>query len=392
VSLDKFGAGFTVKTVDIGQRLIAGWAAYHGNIDRVDDIIEPEASVKAVSRLKSPADVGVFIGHDLSRLPVGVPVKIEAHPQGLYVETRVFDGPTGDDLLGAARGLQAAGGSLGMSIGYRLHDGKRDRVNGKAIRRITDYSLHEYSFAASQAIANPSALVTGVKIGGSMYTVKEMDGRWHVMKDEKSLADFASEDDARSKVAALKADDGKTHPNALPDSAFLYVQAGGQLDDEGKTVPRTYRHFAYRDAAGDIDAATLRAVLPAIPQAKALGLDTDELGRIYAAGRLALDHHERGVKTFDDRQSDAALDLLSVAYGLIDAVEVLSEQHKALAVVGQTTNNGRRMPTAMREQIEQASKTLAAVAEQALLVEQGKDEEALAAWWQAQFSLLEVAS
>src|SRR5690606_32422564 len=118
------------------------------------------------------------------RLPVGVPVKIEAHPEGLFVETRIFEGPTGDDLLGAARGLRESGGSLGMSIGYRLHDGRRDRVNGKTIRRITDYSLHEYSFAASQAIANPSALVTGVKIGDAMYRVEKQGDRFHVMRDE----------------------------------------------------------------------------------------------------------------------------------------------------------------------------------------------------------------
>lgn len=384
MALDTLGGAFRIKTVDFGSRIISGWAAYHSNIDRVDDIIEPEASVKAVARLKSPADVGVFIGHDLSRLPVGVPVKIEAHPEGLYVETQVFDGPTGDDLLGAARGLKAAGGSLGMSIGYRLHDGRRDRVNGKAIRRITDYSLHEYSFAASQAIANPAALVTGVKIGDAMYTVKQMDGRWHVMRDDKSLADFASEDEARAKVDALKADDGKTvHPNTLPDSAFLYVQPGGQLDDEGRTVPRTYRHFAYRDAAGELDAAALAEAVKTIPSADLSNLGESERQRLYAQARAYLEGQKTALPA-------VSLDLLAVAYRLIDAAHQTDAEHKALAVIGESTNDGRRMRSETREMVSEAAADLTRIAEHAERVAHGEDGKALTDWWAAQFDLLEV--
>ena len=37
--------------------------------------------------------------------------------------------------------------------------------------------------------------------------------------------------------------------NDLPDSAFAYVEAGGKKDDEGKTTPRSLRHFPIHDAA-----------------------------------------------------------------------------------------------------------------------------------------------
>ena len=37
--------------------------------------------------------------------------------------------------------------------------------------------------------------------------------------------------------------------NNLPDSAFAYIQSGGSKDSSGKTVPRSYRHFAIHDAA-----------------------------------------------------------------------------------------------------------------------------------------------
>lgn len=52
----------------------------------------------------------------------------------------------------------------------------------------------------------------------------------------------------------------------LPDSAFLYVEPGGKKDGDGKTVPRSLRHFPVRDAEGDPDAAHIRDALSRIPQ------------------------------------------------------------------------------------------------------------------------------
>src|SRR5215472_16695770 len=37
--------------------------------------------------------------------------------------------------------------------------------------------------------------------------------------------------------------------NDLPDSDFAYIEAGGSKDSEGKTVPRSLRHFPIHDAA-----------------------------------------------------------------------------------------------------------------------------------------------
>jgi HK97 family phage prohead protease len=54
--------------------------------------------------------------------------------------------------------------------------------------------------------------------------------------------------------------------NDLPDSAFLYVE-NGDKDSEGKTVPRSKRHFPYKDASGNVDLAHLRNALARIPQA-----------------------------------------------------------------------------------------------------------------------------
>jgi len=37
--------------------------------------------------------------------------------------------------------------------------------------------------------------------------------------------------------------------NDLPDSAFAYIEPGGKKDEQGKTVPRSKRHFPIHDAA-----------------------------------------------------------------------------------------------------------------------------------------------
>ena len=54
--------------------------------------------------------------------------------------------------------------------------------------------------------------------------------------------------------------------NTLPDSSFLYVEPGGSKDGEGKTTPRSLRHFPYKDASGKVDLPHLRNALARIPQ------------------------------------------------------------------------------------------------------------------------------
>lgn len=65
--------------------------------------------------------------------------------------------------------------------------------------------------------------------------------------------------------------------NDLPDSCFLYISPGGKKDSEGKTVPRSLRHFPYKDASGKIDLPHLRNAIARIPQASISGTLKDSL-------------------------------------------------------------------------------------------------------------------
>lgn len=378
--MDHFGAELQIKSVS-DQRIISGWAAYHSNVDRVADIIEPGASQKAVARLTDPSTVGVLIGHDMSRLPVGVPIKIEARAEGLYTEVKVFDGPTGDDLLGAARGLKAAGRSLGLSIGYRIRDARPDRVNGKAIRRLLDYDLIEFSYASQQAIANDKALVVGVKTGGAMrYGVRKSGDQWVVTKDGEPVGNpYDSEDAAKAAADKLSEDGGgKTHPNQLPDASFLYVAPGGQLDPEGKTVPRGYRHFPFRGADGTLDAEALAVALTEIPQAKVAGLSEKALSGLETRARAFLESAggaER--KTVDvgapEWREGSPLSLRGLGYRVLDLSEKLATDHAAMLVLGDDTKTGERMRPEMRVRVRELAQQLADLVDRAEYVDRNVD-------------------
>jgi len=92
--------------------------------------------------------------------------------------------------------------------------------------------------------------------------------------------------------------------NTLPDSAFLYVESGGKKDEEGKTVPRTLRHFPYKDASGKVDLPHLRNAIARIPQSK-IGLSADQLESLQNKARKILEDENKKVeRKFIDELAD----------------------------------------------------------------------------------------
>lgn len=83
----------------------------------------------------------------------------------------------------------------------------------------------------------------------------------------KELAESILKDDAGEKAVWDTA-----YVNDLPNSAFLFVEPGDD-DASGKRVPRSKRHFPYKDASGKVDMPHLRNAIARIPQSNAPGLD-----------------------------------------------------------------------------------------------------------------------
>jgi hypothetical protein len=79
--------------------------------------------------------------------------------------------------------------------------------------------------------------------------------------------------------------------NDLPDSAFLYIEPGGEKDDEGKTVPRSLRHFPVPDIEH------VRNALARIPQSD---LPADVKARATAKARAMLERMGGSAGKSDD--------------------------------------------------------------------------------------------
>jgi len=63
--------------------------------------------------------------------------------------------------------------------------------------------------------------------------------------------------------------------NDLPDSAFAAIGAGGEKDEQGKTVPRTLRHLPHHNAQGNLDLPHLRAAMARLNQIEPASLQPE---------------------------------------------------------------------------------------------------------------------
>jgi hypothetical protein len=83
--------------------------------------------------------------------------------------------------------------------------------------------------------------------------------------------------------------------NDLPDSAFLYIAAGGDKDEDGKTKPRSLRYFPVRDADGALDVPHARNAIARIPQSNAPGLSADDKKKLQDKARQLLEEAQKRI-------------------------------------------------------------------------------------------------
>lgn len=115
---------------------------------------------------------------------------------------------------------------------------------------------------------------------------------------------------------SLKAVWSTAFVNNLPDSSFLFVEPKcGEKDNEGKTKPRSCRHFPYKDASGKIDLPRLRNAIARIPQAKITGLDKTGL---QARARRLLENtqKEQQSESWLNRLKEVVVDGVKSALGI----------------------------------------------------------------------------
>ncbi|KKN89752.1 hypothetical protein LCGC14_0235980 [marine sediment metagenome] len=118
--------------------------------------------------------------------------------------------------------------------------------------------------------------------------------------------------------------------NDLPDGSFLYVEKGGKVDGEGKTLPRSLRHFPVRNAEGNIDLPHLRDAIAKISQEN---IPATKKKSLQAQARKMLEGAQRVTKA---EQHD--LEILSTLLGIEADPEMDGDLAKGLAEHAETIN------------------------------------------------------
>lgn len=196
----------------------------------------------------------------------------------------------------------------GYSIEYILRDYEEipsTDLDPRPIRKFKDFSVVRISYVDEPM--NPQSYFRwGGKMGleGYSFVFDKENGRVVVeAADEEAFARLARLFDEGLKAAEIptegikaiefkmaegKAEWTQAYINDLPDSAFAYIEPGGEKDDEGKTTPRSLRHLPYKNADGEIDLPHLRNALARLPQSNlSAEAKAKALSRLCAAAKKA---------------------------------------------------------------------------------------------------------
>lgn len=155
--------------------------------------------------------------------------------------------------VGVSKALDAA--DDGFYLGAKIVD--RD-----AVAKVREGVYKGYSIGIKGPVVVPDPVAKGGRIkGGKIVEVSIVD---HPANENTKFV-LAKAADIEAALAA-QADIAKrewdtVYINDLPDSAFAYIEDGGEKDEEGKTVPRSLRHYPHHKADGSIDVPHLRNAL-----------------------------------------------------------------------------------------------------------------------------------
>jgi hypothetical protein len=113
--------------------------------------------------------------------------------------------------------------------------------------------------------------------------------------------------------------------NDLPDSSFAYIEPGGKKVD-GKTEPRSLRHFPYKDADGSVDLPHLRNALARAPQSpfgdKAMA-KLNAAAKAEKIGEFTKDEGDSINKLIELLKIDAEKGLI---YGVVMPADIIDSQ------------------------------------------------------------------
>lgn len=158
-----------VKSTDIEEGIISGYASVFGNVDSYGDIVVEGAFSRFLAEMQVKGKViPVFYGHNMEdpKANIGLVIELREDGRGLWFKAR----------------LDLSGDTYGRLVYEQLKDGRLDSVsfgfsvvdsrNTNAGYELRDLELYEISIVPIPA--NSEALITEVKAGRAIST-KNMD-------------------------------------------------------------------------------------------------------------------------------------------------------------------------------------------------------------------------
>ena len=147
-----------------------GYASLFDKADLGHDIVLPGAFRETLAG-RAPEDIKMLFQHDPGQ-PIGVWLKLHEDARGLFVRGRLTTATSkGREVLALLR----EGAVDGLSIGFRMVKGSRDRLGVRRLEKIDLWEISVVTFPMQ-----PGARVTSVKSGpsqGARSTMREFE-RW----------------------------------------------------------------------------------------------------------------------------------------------------------------------------------------------------------------------
>ena len=160
---------FKVKSADLEEGIISGYASVFGNVDSYGDIVVEGAFSGFLKRAaESGKVIPVFYGHNMEdpKANIGGTIELREDSRGLFFKAR----------------LDLSGDTYGRVVYEQLKDGRLDSLSfGYSVldAKMTDagYELRElelYEISVVPVPANREAMITEVKAGRAI-SAKNMD-------------------------------------------------------------------------------------------------------------------------------------------------------------------------------------------------------------------------
>lgn len=160
---------FQVKSADLEEGIISGYASVFDNVDSYGDIVVQGAFSRSIEKINSTGKViSVFYGHNMEdpRANIGRVIELREDSHGLFFKAQ----------------LDLSGDTYGRLVYEQLKDGRLDSlsfgfsvISGASVE--TGYELRElelYEISVVPIPANQEALITEVKAGRAI-SAKNMD-------------------------------------------------------------------------------------------------------------------------------------------------------------------------------------------------------------------------